>query len=93
MVEVANAMALALVQAEGDLERAFALLGVGIAAGLASVGTGIGLGNLIGRTIETIGRQPEMSGELRTLMFIGIAFVEALGLYGVVFAILLAFVL
>lgn len=69
------------------------LLGVGIAAGAASIGPGIGMGFLIGKTIESISRQPELGGESRTLMFIGIAFVEALSLYGLVFAILLAFVL
>lgn len=68
-------------------------LGVGIAAGAASIGPGVGMGYLIGKTIESITRQPEASGEARTLMFIGIAFVEALSLYGLVFAILLAFVL
>lgn len=81
---------LALLQA--DIE-AFRLLGAGLAAGLASVGPGVGLGYLIGKTIESITRQPEMGGEARTLMFIGIAFVEALALFGLVFAILIAFVL
>jgi F-type H+-transporting ATPase subunit c len=81
---------LALLQADAE---GLKLLGTGIAAGLASVGPGVGLGYLVGKTIESITRQPEMGGEARTLMFIGIAFVEALALYGLVFAILLAFVL
>jgi F-type H+-transporting ATPase subunit c len=81
---------LALLQADPE---AFRLLGAGLAAGLASVGPGVGLGYLIGKTIESITRQPEMGGEARTLMFIGIAFVEALALFGLVFAILIAFVL
>jgi F-type H+-transporting ATPase subunit c len=73
--------------------EAYKLLGVGIAAGAASIGPGVGMGYLIGKTIESISRQPELGGESRTLMFIGIAFIEALALYGLVFAILLAFVL
>ncbi|MBA2440819.1 MAG: ATP synthase F0 subunit C [Rubrobacter sp.] len=81
---------LTLLQADPE---AFRLLGAGLAAGLASVGPGVGLGYLIGKTIESITRQPEMGGEARTLMFIGIAFVEALALFGLVFAILIAFVL
>jgi F-type H+-transporting ATPase subunit c len=81
---------LALLQADAE---GLKLLGTGLAAGLASVGPGVGLGYLVGKTIESITRQPEMGGEARTLMFIGIAFVEALALYGLVFAILLAFVL
>ncbi|TCJ19418.1 ATP synthase F0 subunit C [Rubrobacter taiwanensis] len=81
---------LALLQADAE---GLKMLGTGVAAGLASVGPGVGLGYLVGKTIESITRQPEMGGEARTLMFIGIAFVEALALYGLVFAILLAFVL
>lgn len=50
--------------------------------GLAVIGPGIGLGILIGKTQESIARQPELSGPLRINMFIGIALVEALGLIG-----------
>ncbi|MFC7406308.1 ATP synthase F0 subunit C [Georgenia alba] len=50
--------------------------------GLATIGPGIGVGVLIGKTQESIARQPELAGPLRTNMFIGIALVEALGLLG-----------
>ncbi len=52
--------------------------------GLAVLGPGIGLGILIGKTLEGIARQPEASGQLRTTMFIGIGFVEVLGLLGLI---------
>ena len=52
--------------------------------GLAVIGPGIGLGILIGKTIEGMARQPEVSGQLRTTMFIGIGFVEVLGLLGLI---------
>jgi F-type H+-transporting ATPase subunit c len=52
--------------------------------GLAVIGPGIGLGILIGKTIEGIARQPEVAGQLRTTMFIGIGFVEVLGLLGLI---------
>ena len=55
-----------------------------IGYGLAAVGPGIGLGILIGKTIEGMARQPEVSSQLRTTMFIGIAFVEVLALLGLV---------
>lgn len=55
-----------------------------IGYGLAVVGPGIGLGILIGKTIEGIARQPEVAGQLRTTMFIGIGFVEVLGLLGLI---------
>lgn len=52
--------------------------------GLAAVGPGIGLGILIGKTIEGMARQPEVAGQLRATMFLGVAFVELLGLLGIV---------
>lgn len=55
-----------------------------IGYGLACIGPGIGLGILIGKTQEATARQPELAGKLTTTMFIGIAFVEALALVGLV---------
>ncbi|HEY0559125.1 MAG: synthase subunit [Mycobacterium sp.] len=52
--------------------------------GLAAIGPGIGVGFVVGKTIEGIARQPEAAAPLRTLMFLGIAFVEALALIGLV---------
>ncbi|MDE0573881.1 MULTISPECIES: ATP synthase F0 subunit C [Demequina] len=55
-----------------------------IGYGLAATGPGIGLGILIGKTIEGMSRQPEVAGQLRATMFIGVAFVEVLALLGLV---------
>lgn len=52
--------------------------------GLAAIGPGIGIGIVAGKTAEAMARQPEMAGQLRTTMFLGIAFVEALALIGLV---------
>ncbi len=52
--------------------------------GLGTLGPGIGLGILIGKTVESMARQPEVAGQLRTTMFIGVAFVELLALLGFV---------
>ncbi len=54
--------------------------------GLGALGPGIGLGFLIGKALEGIARQPEAAGQVRTTMFIGLAFVEALALFGFVLA-------
>ncbi|HEX8858231.1 MAG TPA: ATP synthase F0 subunit C [Actinomycetes bacterium] len=54
--------------------------------GLGAVGPGIGLGILIGKALEGIARQPEAAAMVRTTMFIGLAFVEALALFGFVLA-------
>jgi F-type H+-transporting ATPase subunit c len=53
-----------------------------IGYGLGTLGPGIGLGFLVGKSVEGISRQPEAAGQVRTLMFIGLALVEALALFG-----------
>ena len=55
-----------------------------IGYGIATLGPGIGLGILIGKTVEGMARQPEVAGQLRTTMFIGVAFVEVLALLGLI---------
>lgn len=81
---------LALLQASSE---GLKLVGTGIAAGTAVIGPGAGMGYLIGQTIASIHRQPEAFEQTRTLMFLGIGLVEAFALYGIVFALLIAFVL
>ncbi|MDP9405940.1 MAG: ATP synthase F0 subunit C [Actinomycetota bacterium] len=65
---------------EGDIGA----IGSGLVYGLGAIGPGIGLGYLIGKAIESMARQPEAAGLVRTTMFLGIAFVEALALFGFV---------
>jgi F-type H+-transporting ATPase subunit c len=59
-------------------------IGKGLVYGLAAIGPGIGLGILIGRSVEAMARQPEYAGQVRATMFIGIGLVEALALFGFV---------
>ena len=54
--------------------------------GIAAIGPGIGIGYLVGKSVESMARQPEAANLVRTTMFIGIAFVEALALFGFVLA-------
>jgi len=56
-----------------------------IGYGLAAIGPGIGVGIVVGKAIESIARQPEMRGTLTSTMFLGIALIEALALFGIVF--------
>jgi F-type H+-transporting ATPase subunit c len=53
-----------------------------IGYGLAAIGPGIGVGLVVSKTIESIARQPELAGRLTVVMYLGIAFVEALALIG-----------
>ncbi len=69
-----------LAQVEGDIGA----IGKGLVYGLAAIGPGIGIGFLVGKAVEAMARQPEAAGMVRTTMFLGIAFVEALALFGFV---------
>lgn len=51
--------------------------------GLAAIGPAIGVGIVVGKTIESVARQPELQGRLQVLMWIGIAFTEALAFIGI----------
>lgn len=66
-----------------------AALGGGLAYGLAAIGPGIGIGYIVGKSVEAMARQPEAAGMVRTTMFLGIAFTEALALIGLVVIFLL----
>ncbi len=63
----------------------------GFGYGLAAIGPGIGIGYLVGQSVQAMARQPEAAGMVRTTMFLGIAFTEALALIGFVVFILLKF--
>ncbi|MDM5157431.1 F0F1 ATP synthase subunit C [Bacillus sp. DX1.1] len=62
------------------------VIAAAIAIGLSALGAGIGNGLIVSRTIEGVARQPELKGPLQTIMFIGVALVEALPIIGVVIA-------
>ena len=69
-----------LAAVSGDIEVGLKAVGYGLAA----IGPGIGIGYLVGQSVQAMARQPEMAGNVRTTMFLGIAFAEALALIGFV---------
>ena len=74
-----------LAQAAGDFSG-LETIGRGLIIGLAAIGPGIGLGILIGKSVEAMARQPEYANQVRTTMFIGIGLIEALALFGIAFS-------
>ena len=60
-----------------------------IGYGIGALGPGIGIGYLVGQAVQSMARQPEAAGMVRTTMFLGVAFVEALALIGFVVFILI----
>jgi F-type H+-transporting ATPase subunit c len=68
-----------------------AMVGAGLAMGLAAIGPGIGEGFIFGKTIEGIARQPELQGRLQGTMFLTFALVELLALLGFVVSMILLY--
>lgn len=81
-------LALQSAQLSADALKAIAM---GIAAGFGVLGPGIGLGILVSKALEAIGRNPEAAGKIQATMFIGIAFVEALAIFALVVAFIIKF--
>ncbi len=75
-----------------DVIRAAALLGAGIAMGFGAIGPGIGEGFAAGKACEGIARRPEEQGLLTRTMLIGQAVSESTGIYSLVIAVILIFV-
>jgi F-type H+-transporting ATPase subunit c len=67
-------------------------LGAGICMGLGAIGPAIGEGFAAGKALEGISRRPEMAGLLTRTMLIGQAVSESTGIYSLVIAIILIWV-
>ena len=70
--------------------RALGAIGAGIAV-LTGLGVGIGMGIATGKAAEAVGRQPEASGKINTILLLGLAITESVAIYGFVIALLLIF--
>lgn len=62
-----------------------------IGLGLAALGGGIGMGIAAGKTVEGMARNPGISGKLTTTMFLGIAMIESVVIYTLVFVIIFVY--
>ncbi len=83
MLATLTNLAVILAQAEGTT-GSLDTIGKGLVYGLAAIGPGIGIGILMGKSVEAMARQPEAAGLVRGTMFIGIGLIEALALFGFV---------
>lgn len=84
---VAFASSPALAQAGTEVAASFPNwgkgVGAGLAAGLAVIGGGLGIGKIGSSAVESIARQPEASGTIGTNMIIAAALVEGATLFAV----------
>jgi F-type H+-transporting ATPase subunit c len=65
----------------GDVNTAAKTIVLGLATGFGAIGPGIGVGIIFGKTIEAVGRQPELRGQLTGMMWLGFALTEAIVFY------------
>ena len=73
-----------------------ATMGAYIGAGLACIGMGgaaIGVGNIVGNFLSGALRNPSAAAGQTAMLFIGIAFAEAFGIFSFLVALLMMFVL
>lgn len=67
-------------------------LAAALVAGIAALAASWGNGKVISKTIESIARQPESAGNLRSTMFIGVGLIEAVPILAIVIAFLILFI-
>nr|WP_027002246.1 ATP synthase F0 subunit C [Hugenholtzia roseola] len=67
-----------------ELSGTLNAIGGGLGAGLAVLGAGIGIGQVGGRAMEAMARQPEKLGQIQTAMIIAAALIEGAALFAIV---------
>ena len=79
-----------LLQVATDLAP-YAKLGAGIGAGVAAIGAGIGIGQIGRGAVESIARQPEAVGDIRSNMIVAAALIEGVAFFAIVVCLLIVF--
>ena len=59
-------------------------IGAAIGAGLVAIGAGLGIGKIGASAMESMARQPEMAGNIRTSMLIIAALIEGVAMFAVI---------
>ena len=62
------------------------MIGNGILMGLSVAGAGIGQGLVGAKTVESMARQPELAGQIRTTMILALGLIESLAIYSLLIA-------
>ncbi|MBE0640409.1 MAG: ATP synthase F0 subunit C [Bacteroidales bacterium] len=79
-----------LLQVAADLAP-IAKMGAGIGAGIAAIGAGVGIGNIGRGALESIARQPEAVGDIRSSMIVAAALIEGVAFFAIVVCLLVVF--
>ena len=74
-----------------DFHTSAKLIGAGLAA-MGMIGAGVGLGVLFGSYLQAAIRNPSAAASQQTMLFLGMALTEALGIFALVIAFIILFV-
>ncbi len=85
-------MSLLSVLLEAAADAGIAKMGAGLGAGIATMGAGIGIGRIGGSALESIARQPEALGDIRSNMIVAAALIEGVAFFAIVICFLILFV-
>lgn len=80
-------------EAQADNTVGLKSIAAGLAIGIAAGGGGIGMGLAAAKSAEGISRQPEAEDKIRTMMMLGLVFIETAIIYALLVVILIIFVL
>jgi F-type H+-transporting ATPase subunit c len=79
--------------AGGDItDDGLKFVAAALVMGIGAIGPALAIGNLVGRAMDALGRNPEAQPVIQTNMILGLAFAEAIGIYALVVAIMIGFV-
>lgn len=76
-----------LLQATAGL--ALGKLGAAIGAAVAAIAAGIGIGQIGRSAVESIARQPEAAGDIRSNMIVSAALIEGVAFFAIVICLLI----
>lgn len=75
----------------GSLVKVAAYFSAALVMGLGTIGPALSQGFIGSKACETLGKYPESAGKVRLLMLLAMGFVESLGVYCLLIAIMLVF--
>ena len=81
----------ALMQVATDLAP-LAKMAAAIGAGISAIAAGIGIGNIGRAALESIARQPEAAGDIRSNMIVSAALIEGVAFFAIVVCLLILFI-
>ena len=80
-----------ILQAVTDL-MPLAKVGAALGAAISALAAGIGIGRIGSSAMESIARQPEAAGDIRSGMIVAAALIEGVAFFAVVLCLLILFV-